>query len=80
MPAYEYSCKGCSHKFMALLSIKEFKSNLKIKCPHCQSDSVQKIISESTAKTSKKSQISTQANREGNMQKRELARKTWTGT
>jgi putative FmdB family regulatory protein len=55
MPAYEYSCKDCNHEFIVFLSIKEFESNPKIKCPHCQSDNVQKKISEFTTKTSKKS-------------------------
>lgn len=35
--------------------VKEFEAKPKIKCPHCQSDNVQKKISEFTAKTSKKS-------------------------
>ena len=55
MPAYEYACKDCKHEFIVFLSIKEFESNPKIRCPHCQSDNVQKKISEFTAKTSKKS-------------------------
>jgi putative FmdB family regulatory protein len=55
MPSYEYGCKDCSHKFTVFLSIKEFEAKPKIRCPHCQSDNVQKIISEFTAKTSKKS-------------------------
>jgi putative FmdB family regulatory protein len=42
MPAYEYVCKDCSHEFLVFLSIKEFESNPKIRCPHCQSDNVQK--------------------------------------
>jgi len=55
MPAYEYACRDCTHEFITFLSIKQYKSNPKIKCPHCGSDNVQKIISEFTAKTSKKS-------------------------
>jgi len=55
MPAYEYVCKDCNHEFSVFLSIKEFEAKPKIKCAHCQSDNVQKKISEFTAKTSKKS-------------------------
>jgi putative FmdB family regulatory protein len=55
MPAYEYICKDCNHEVTVFLSIKEFEAKAKIKCPHCQSDNVQKKISEFTAKTSKKS-------------------------
>ena len=57
MPAYEYVCKDCNHEVTVFLSIKEFEAKPKIKCPHCQSDNVQKKISEFTAKTSKKSQL-----------------------
>ena len=55
MPAYEYVCKDCNHEITVFLSIKEFEAKPKIKCPHCQSDNVQKKISAFTAKTSKKS-------------------------
>jgi len=55
MPAYEYVCKDCNHGFTVFLSIKEFEAKPKIKCPQCQSDNVQKKLSEFTAKTSKKS-------------------------
>ena len=55
MPAYEYVCKDCNHGFTVFLSIKEFEAKPKIKCPQCESDNVQKKLSEFTAKTSKKS-------------------------
>jgi putative FmdB family regulatory protein len=55
MPAYEYGCRDCRHEFIVFLSIREFEANPKIKCPLCQSDNVQKKISEFTTKTSKKS-------------------------
>jgi putative FmdB family regulatory protein len=55
MPSYEYVCKDCNHGFTAFLSIKEFEAKPIIKCPKCQSDNVQKKISEFTTKTSKKS-------------------------
>jgi putative FmdB family regulatory protein len=55
MPAYEYVCKDCNHRFTVFISIKEFEAKPKIKCPQCQSDNVQKKLSEFTVKTSKKS-------------------------
>jgi len=55
MPAYEYACRDCTHEFITFLSIKQYESNPKIKCPHCGSDNVTKKLSEFTAKTSKKS-------------------------
>ena len=57
MPAYEYVCKDCNHEITVFLTIKEYEAKPKIKCPHCQSDNVQKKISAFTAKTSKKSQF-----------------------
>jgi putative FmdB family regulatory protein len=55
MPAYEYTCKDCKRNFTVFLSIKEFEANPKIKCPHCESDNVEKQITGFFAKTSKKS-------------------------
>jgi len=55
MPAYEYRCKECTNEFIVFLSIKEYASNPKMKCPHCGSDHVKKKLSEFTTKTSKKS-------------------------
>jgi putative FmdB family regulatory protein len=55
MPAYEYVCKDCTHEITVFLSLKEFEAKPKIICPHCQSDNVQKKISEFMTKTSKKS-------------------------
>jgi putative FmdB family regulatory protein len=46
MPAYEYVCKDCNHEVTVFLSSKKFEDKPKIKCPHCQSDNVQKKISE----------------------------------
>jgi putative FmdB family regulatory protein len=55
MPAYEYICRDCSKEFVVFLSIKEFEANPEIKCPHCESDNVQKRLSVFFTKTSKKS-------------------------
>jgi len=55
MPAYEYECKDCNRGFTVFLSLQEYEAKPKIKCPHCESDNVQKKISVFTAKTSKKS-------------------------
>jgi len=40
MPTYEYKCQKCGHKFEKLVFGKE-----KIKCPKCQSEMVEKLIS-----------------------------------
>ncbi len=55
MPAYEYNCKDCHKDFTVFLSIKEFETKPKIKCPRCDSDNVQRKITGFFAKTSKKS-------------------------
>ena len=55
LSSYEYGCRDSKHEIIVFLSIKEFESNAKIKCPHCGSDNAQKKLSEFTAKTSKKS-------------------------
>jgi putative FmdB family regulatory protein len=55
MPAYEYDCKDCGKEFTVFLSIREFEAKPKIKCPHCESDNVQKKLTGFFTKTSKKS-------------------------
>jgi len=55
MPAYEYVCKDCNHEITVFLSLKEFESKPKTKCPHCGSDNVQKKLTGFFTKTSKKS-------------------------
>lgn len=55
MPAYEYACKACGKDFTVFLSIKEFETNPKITCTHCQSDNVIKKLTLFFTKTSKKS-------------------------
>jgi putative FmdB family regulatory protein len=54
MPAYEYVCKDCNHEVTASLACKEFEAKPKIKCPHCQSDNLQKKLSEFTGQEKRK--------------------------
>ncbi len=55
MPAYEYVCKDCNKEFVLFLSLKEYDTHQKVRCPHCESDNVVKKITGFFAKTSKKS-------------------------
>jgi len=55
MPAYDYFCNDCKHDFVVFLSLSEYESKPKIKCPHCESDNVTKKYTSFYAKTSKKS-------------------------
>jgi putative FmdB family regulatory protein len=55
MPAYEYGCKDCSKEFTVFLPIREYDAKPVIKCPHCESDNVQKKLTGFFTKTSKKS-------------------------
>jgi putative FmdB family regulatory protein len=54
MSAYEYICKDCNHEVTVSLSSKDFEVKSKIKCPHCQSDNVQKKISKFTGHEKRK--------------------------
>ena len=55
MPAYEYKCKNCGKEFTVYLSMREFDAHPKIKCPKCESNSVERKFTAFFAKTSKKS-------------------------
>jgi len=55
MPAYEYKCKSCGKEFTVYLSMREFDAHPKIKCPKCESSSVERKFTAFFAKTSKKS-------------------------
>ena len=55
MPAYEYICNDCKRVFTVFLSIRELEAEPEIKCPHCESDNVRKVVTGFFAKTSKKS-------------------------
>ncbi len=54
MPAYEYVCKDCNKEFTVFLSIREYESKPKIRCPHCESDNVVRKLTGFFAKTSRK--------------------------
>lgn len=55
MPTFEYACKDCGKEFLVFLTIKEYETNPKIICPHCESDQVKRKLSSFSAKTSRKS-------------------------
>ena len=55
MPAYEYECLDCGREFTVFLSLQEFESGPRVKCPHCQSDHVRRKFGAFYTKTSKKS-------------------------
>lgn len=55
MPEYDYLCSNCNKKFSVFLSIRALESMPAVKCPHCQSEQVRKLITGFFAKTSKKS-------------------------
>ena len=54
MPTYEYECAACGQRFTETLSIRELEGH-KTRCPHCQSEDVQKLLSHVSVKTSRKS-------------------------
>ncbi len=41
MPAYDFRCKNCEHKFTVRISITERDQ---VKCPNCSSSSVQQLF------------------------------------
>ena len=44
MPNYSYRCQDCQKAFSAELSYQEY-GKVKVKCPHCQSENVQRRLS-----------------------------------
>lgn len=54
MPIYEYECSACNHRFSETLSIRELE-NHKARCPQCGSENVQRVLSQISVKTSRKS-------------------------
>ncbi len=54
MPIYEYTCENCKKDFAVTMSLKE-AGQKSLKCPHCNSDKVEKKYTGFTAVTSKKS-------------------------
>lgn len=59
MPTYEYRCLKCSETFVLHLSVKEHDAGQsdheKIKCPKCQSEKIEQMVSSVFVKTSRKS-------------------------
>ena len=55
MPAYDFLCKDCNRDFTVFLSLSEFESKPRIRCPHCESDNVARKFGTFYAKTGKKS-------------------------
>lgn len=56
MPLYKYQCKKCDHQFEKLILEKE-----KVKCPHCGSGSVKRLLS--TFSTPQKSKSSSNSHK-----------------
>ena len=54
MPIYEYECEACSHRFSETLSIREHETH-KPRCPQCGSDNVERVVSQVSVKTQRKS-------------------------
>ena len=54
MPVYEYVCRKCKEDFTEILTVQEMEKG-GVKCPHCGSDKVTKIISHIHTITKKKS-------------------------
>jgi len=55
MPAYEYRCLDCNHDFTVFLTLSEFESTPRLRCPRCQSDHCERKYGTFFAKTGKKS-------------------------
>jgi putative FmdB family regulatory protein len=47
MPVYEYSCKACEKQFELLV-----RKQTVVKCPSCQSEDLEKLLSLPTVKSS----------------------------
>lgn len=43
MPIYEYACENCRRKFRKLVGV--IATTTPLHCPHCQSESVRRLIS-----------------------------------
>ncbi|MGC8917277.1 MAG: FmdB family zinc ribbon protein [Thermoanaerobaculum sp.] len=54
MPVYEYTCQGCGKRFEVRASLEE-REKLKVTCPECKSEKVERAFSAFYAKTSRKS-------------------------
>ncbi len=54
MPIYEYECEACHRRFSETLSIREHDTH-QPRCPECGSDNVQRVVSQVSVKTQRKS-------------------------
>jgi len=54
MPTYDYRCLACHRKFQIVQTISEHEK-AKPKCPKCKSAKVERVLTGSFVKTSKKS-------------------------
>ncbi len=55
MPLYEYRCLNCKKKFEIYATISEY-DKLKVSCPACQSENIQRIFSRINIKTESKTE------------------------
>jgi putative FmdB family regulatory protein len=54
MPAYDYHCKACDHRFTVLQTLAEHEK-AQLQCPQCQSRDVELVYGHVFVKTSRKS-------------------------
>ena len=54
MPTYEYHCQACDRTFTVHQSLEE-RDSAPVKCPHCQENNAEQVLSSFVAVTSKKS-------------------------
>jgi putative FmdB family regulatory protein len=54
MPMYDYICLDCGKESLITLTLKDHETR-NVKCPGCGSIRVEQVISDFTAKTSRKS-------------------------
>lgn len=55
MPLYEYDCRKCKKRFTLILRVAELDKVKHVRCPHCSSTDVHKVIEPFFAVTAKKS-------------------------
>jgi putative FmdB family regulatory protein len=54
MPMYDYRCLDCGNESVITLTLKAHETR-NVKCPSCGSKRVEQVLSDFTAKTSRKS-------------------------
>ena len=54
MPTYDYKCEKCGKDFLLIRTVAEHESKTPF-CPSCKSKKVVRVLSEFSAKTSRKS-------------------------